>query len=106
MAGRIEDAKKAFDESSKAYVKATEALKSAQKELGSAQAHLGQTREALSGAQALDETLKLKLDRAEGDLSEARTDLRQGREEHQKSTADVREFTLQNLTDGSARLEA
>jgi murein DD-endopeptidase MepM/ murein hydrolase activator NlpD len=106
MTGRIEDAKKAFDQSSKAYVEATEALKSAQKELGSAQAHLGQTRNALSGAQALDETLKVKLGKAEGELSEARTDLRQGRKDHEESTAAVREFTLQNLTDGSARLEA
>lgn len=104
--GRIEDAKKAFDESSKAFVKANKALKSAQQQLGSARANLGQTRQALSGAKALDETLKVKLDRAEGDLNAARTNLQQGRKAHDKSTDAVREFTLQNLTDGNARLEA
>ncbi len=106
MAGQIEDAKKAFDESSKKFVKATDALKSAQQQLGSARANLGQTRQKLSGAKALDETLQVKLDRAEGQLSTARTSLKQGKEARQDSAAAVREFTLQNLTDGNARLEA
>jgi len=106
MADRIEDAKKAFDESSKAYVKATGALKSAQQQLGSARAHLGETRQELSGAKALDETLQVKLGRAEGDLDAARTNLQRGKKAHQQSAAAVREFTLQNLADGSARLEA
>lgn len=106
VAGRIEDARKAFDESSKAFVKANNALKSAQEQLGSARAHLGQTRQALSGAKALDATLKVKLGEAEGDLNAARTNLEQGEKAHRQSAAAVREFTLQNLTDGSARLEA
>jgi len=106
VAGKIEDARKAFDESSKAYVKATGALKSAQEQLGSARAHLGQTRQALSGARALDATLKVKLGKAEGDLNAARTNLEQGKRAHQQSAAAVREFTLQNLADGSARMEA
>ena len=106
MAGRIEQAKKAFDESSKAYVKATGALKSAQEQLGSARAHLGQTRHELSGAKALDATLQVKLGKVEGDLTTARTNLQQGKKAHQQSAAAVREFTLQNLADGSARLEA
>jgi murein DD-endopeptidase MepM/ murein hydrolase activator NlpD len=106
VASRINDAKKAFDESSKAFVKATNALKSAQTQLGTAQAHLGQTRQALSGAQALDATLKVKLGQAEGELEKARTDLEQGKKAHAQSADAVREFTLQNLTDGDARLEA
>jgi len=106
VAGRIEDAKKAFDESSKAFVKATNALKSAQQQLGSAKAHLGETRQELSGAKALDATLKVKLGAAEGDLTAARTHLERGKKAHRQSAAAVREFTLQNLTDGSARLEA
>jgi murein DD-endopeptidase MepM/ murein hydrolase activator NlpD len=106
VAGRIADAKKDLEASSKAFVEANNALKSAQEQLGSAQAHLGQTRQALSGAKALDATLTVKLERAEGELNTARTQLEQGKKAHQQSTADVREFTLQNLTDGSARLEA
>jgi murein DD-endopeptidase MepM/ murein hydrolase activator NlpD len=106
VAGRIEDAKKAFDESSKAFVKANDALKSAQEQLGTAKAHLGQTRQALSGAKALDTTLQGKLTQAEGELSRARTRLEQGKRAHEQSAEDVREFTLQNLTQGDARLEA
>ncbi len=106
MAGQIEDAKKAFDESSKAFFEATKELKSAQEQLGSARAHLGQTRQELSGAQALDATLKVKLGKAEGELSAARTNLKEGKEARRESVAAVREFTLQNLTDGNARLEA
>jgi murein DD-endopeptidase MepM/ murein hydrolase activator NlpD len=106
MAGRIEDAKKAFDESSKAFVKATDALKSAQEQLGTARNHLGQTREALSGAQSLDATLKVKLGQAEGELDVARTNLAQGQKAHLQSAAAVREFTLQNLANGDARMEA
>lgn len=106
VAGRIEDAKKDLEASSKAFVKANHALESAKEQLGSAQAHLGQTRQALSGAKALDATLTVKLDQAEGDLNAARTNLEQGKKSHQQSVVAVREFTLQNLTDGSARLEA
>lgn len=106
MAGQIEDARKAFDESSKAFVKATDALKSAQQQLGTARNRLGQTREALSGAKSLDQTLKVKLDKAEGELDTARTSLERGEKERQESAAAVREFTLQNLADGNARLEA
>ena len=106
MAGRIADAKKAFDESSKEFVKANSALKSAQEQLGTAKDHLGQTRQALSGAKALDTTLQGKLTQAEGQLNRARTQLEQGEEAHEQSAEDVREFTLQNLTQGDARLEA
>ena len=106
MAGRIADAKKAFDESSKEFVKANNALKSAQNQLGTAKEHLGQTRQALSGAKALDQTLQGKLTEAEGQLSVARTRLQQGKKAHEESTDEVREFTLQNLTQGDARLEA
>jgi murein DD-endopeptidase MepM/ murein hydrolase activator NlpD len=106
MAGQIEDAKRAFDESSKKFVKATDALKSAQQQLGSARAHLGETRQELSGAKALDATLQVKLDKAQGQLTQARTSLEHGKEAKQESAAAVREFTLQNLTDGNARLEA
>ena len=106
MAGRIADAKKAFDESSKEFVEAENALKSAQEKLGSAKAHLGQTRQALSGVKALDMTLQGKLTQAEGELSRARSQLEQGEKAHEQSTEDVREFTLQNLTQGNARLEA
>ncbi|HUQ00334.1 MAG TPA: peptidoglycan DD-metalloendopeptidase family protein [Aeromicrobium sp.] len=106
VAGRIDDAKKAFDESSKAFVKATSALKTAQVQLGTAKAHLGQTRQALSGAKALDATLQVKLGQAEGQLAQAQTDLERGRQAHRQSAEAVREFTLQNLTHGNARLEA
>ncbi|HJR89747.1 MAG TPA: peptidoglycan DD-metalloendopeptidase family protein [Aeromicrobium sp.] len=104
--GRIQDAKKAFDESSKAFVKANEALKSAQNQLGTARAHLGETRQALSGAKALDATLQVKLGKAEGELTAARTNLARGKKAHEQSTDAVREFTLQNLTGGDARMEA
>lgn len=106
VAGQIDDAKKAFDESSKAYVEATNNLKSAQQKLGAAQAHLGQTKQALSGAQALDATLKIKLGKAEGDLSQARTAFDRGKKAREKSADEVREFTLQNLASGSPGLEA
>ena len=106
MAGRIADAKKAFDESSKEFVKANKALKSAQAQLGTAKQRLGQTRQALSGAKALDTTLQGKLTQAEGQLSRARIQLERGEEAHEQSAEDVREFTLQNLTQGDARLEA
>jgi murein DD-endopeptidase MepM/ murein hydrolase activator NlpD len=106
VSGRINDARKAFDESSKAFVKATDALKNAQVQLGTAQAHLGQTRQALSGAKALDATLKVKLGEAEGELARARSDLEQGQQAHDQSAAAVRQFTLQNLAHGNASLEA
>ncbi len=106
MAGRIENAKKAFDESSKAFVKANDSLKNAQEQLSSAKAHLGQTRQQLTGAKALETTLQGKLSQAEGDLSLARTRLQKGKQAHEESTEAVREFTLQNLTQGNAGLEA
>src|ERR1044072_2813378 len=60
VAGRVGGAEKDLEASSKAFAKANNALKSAKEQLGSAQAHLGQTRQALSGAKALDATLKVK----------------------------------------------
>jgi murein DD-endopeptidase MepM/ murein hydrolase activator NlpD len=106
VAGQIDNARKAFDQSSKAFVNATNELNAAQAQLGKAQAHLGQTRQQLSGAQALDATLKVKLTQAEGQLNQARAELEEGKKEHDKSTEAVREFTLQNLTHGNASLEA
>ncbi|MFL6091069.1 MAG: peptidoglycan DD-metalloendopeptidase family protein [Aeromicrobium sp.] len=106
VAGAIDNAKKAFDESSKAFVKANGELKSAQNQLGVAQSHLGQTRQALTGAKAMDATLQVKLGAAESQLNRARSDLESGKKAHAESTDAVREFTLQTLSHGDESLEA
>jgi murein DD-endopeptidase MepM/ murein hydrolase activator NlpD len=106
VAGRIDDAKKAFDESSKQLSRAADELKSAQARLGQAQAHLGETRQALSGAKALDATLKVKLDQAEGELDQAKDQLEEGKEAHQHASTAVRQFTVENLTQGDPSLLA
>jgi murein DD-endopeptidase MepM/ murein hydrolase activator NlpD len=106
VAGKIDDAKKAFDESSKQFDRAANELKSAQVQLGSAKAHLGQTRQALAGAQALDTTLKVKLDRAEGDLDQAKGELQEGKKAHEHASEAVREFTVENFTKGDPSLLA
>jgi murein DD-endopeptidase MepM/ murein hydrolase activator NlpD len=106
VAGKIDDAKKAFDESSKKFVRATNELKSAQAQLGSAKAHLGETRQALSGAKALDATLKVKLDQAEVDLDKAKDQLEVGKEAHSHASEVVRQFTVENFTKGDPSLLA
>jgi murein DD-endopeptidase MepM/ murein hydrolase activator NlpD len=50
--------------------------------------------------------LQVKLGKAEGELTAARTNLAQGKKAHEQSAEAVREFTLQNLTGGDARMEA
>jgi len=106
VAGRIDDAKKAFDESSKQFSRAADELKSAQARLGQAQAHLGETLQALSGAKALDATLKVKLDQAEGELNQAKDQLEEGKEAHEHASTVVRQFTVENLTQGDPSLLA
>lgn len=106
VSGQIDDAKKALDESSKSFVRATNELKSAQAQLGNAKAHLGETQQALAGAKALDVTLKVKLDQAEGDLSQAKDQLEEGKKEHERATDSVRQFTVENLTKGDPSLLA
>lgn len=106
VAGRIDDARKAFNESSKQYARATDQLKSAQAQLGKARAHLGETREALAGAKALDATLKVKLDQAEGELDEAKDQLDDGKKAHKYASTAVRQFTIENLTQGDPSLLA
>jgi murein DD-endopeptidase MepM/ murein hydrolase activator NlpD len=106
VAGQIDNAKKALDESSKNFVRATSELKSAQAQLGNAKAHLGQTQQALAGAKALDATLKVKLDQAEVDLDQAKDQLDEGKKEHARATDSVRQFTVENLTKGDPRLLA
>lgn len=106
VAGRIDDAKKAFDESSKQFSRAADELKSAQAKLGQAQNHLGETRQALSGAKALDATLKVKLDQAEGELDQAKDQLEEGKKAHDHASTAVRQFTIENLTQGDPSLLA
>ena len=106
VAGRIDDAKKAFDESSKQFSRATNELKSAQAQLGQAKNHLGETRQALSGAKALDATLKVKIDQAEGELDQAKDQLDEGKKAHEHASTAVRQFTIENLTQGDPSLLA
>jgi len=106
VSGRIEDAKKAFDESSKDFARATGELKSAQVKLGAAKSHLGETRQALAGAKALDVTLKIKLDQAEGELNQAKDQLDEGKKAHDHAEDVVRQFTVANFNQGDPSLAA
>jgi murein DD-endopeptidase MepM/ murein hydrolase activator NlpD len=106
VAGRIDDAKRAFDESSKKLVKAADELKSAQSKLGAAKSHLGETRQALAGAKALDVTLKVKLDQAEVELDDAKDQLDEGRKAHDHAEDAVRQFTVENFNQGDPSLTA
>jgi murein DD-endopeptidase MepM/ murein hydrolase activator NlpD len=60
----------------------------------------------LSGAKALDVTLKVKLDQAEGELNQAKDQLDEGKKAHDHAEDAVRQFTIENFNHGDPSLAA
>jgi murein DD-endopeptidase MepM/ murein hydrolase activator NlpD len=106
MAGQIDSARKAYDESSKKFVEARQKLQRAEAKLDTAQARLGQTRTQLAGAQAMDAKLRGQLAAAEVGLDKAKADMAANRTKWEESRNAVAQFTVESLMSGDPGLEA
>lgn len=104
--GKIDSAKKQYDESSKAFADAVAALRAAQAKLDRAKNVLGKTRGELATAEARDRQMQAKLDQSEAELETAIARLKVGEAKLEQSELEVQRFTVESLQEGDRGLQA